>query len=209
MKKLLIIMLALLMTFSFVACGETGDGGSGDGGSGDEKGSEETISFDEFVAAYSATVPVKITVNTKLTTVLGDLNSTVETVFNPNGSSTINYSYEAFNEISDSAETKSVISGTVECDKNGNYSDGGEFVGQNSTVTGIKLNLDASLMECSINGDVLTANIKAENVKAVTGVDFGADVVLMITKSAGKIISVTANYSSANGPVSIVCSYTN
>lgn len=200
MKKLLIIMLALLMTVSFIACGETGDGGNGD---------EIESAVEEFVAAYSATVPVKITVNTKLTTVLGELNSSVETVFNPNGSSTINYSYEKFNEISGSAETKSVVSGTVECDKNGNYSDGGEFVGQNNTVTGVKLNLDTSLMDCSVDGDVLTANVKAENSKAVTGVDFGADVVIMVTKSAGKIIAVTANYNSASGPVSIVCSYTN
>ena len=195
MKRFLIFMLALLTVFSFVACGGDGE--------------PEQASFDEFSAAYAATVPVKITVTTKLETVLGDLNSTVETVFNPNGSSTINYSYEKFNAISDDPATKSVVSGTVECDKNGNYSDGGEFAGQNSTVMGVKLNLDADLMDYSVEGDVLTANVKSENVKAVTGVDFGADVVLMVTKAEGKIISVTASYTSANGPVSVVCSYTN
>lgn len=195
MKKILVIMLALLMVFSCVSCGGQTD--------------PEAVLFDEFVAAYGATVPVKITVSTKLVTILGDLNSTVETIFNPNGSSTINYTYERFNEISSDTDIKSVISGTVECDKNGNYSVGGEFVGQNNTVVGVKLNLDASLMDYSVDGDVLTATVKAENVKAVTGVDFGADTVIMITKSQGKIISVTANYNSANGPVSVVCSYTN
>ena len=196
MKKILVITLALLMMFSLVACGG-------------EETPDASASFDEFTAAYAATVPVKITVDTTLETVLGDLTSKVETVFNPNGSSTINYSYEKFNEISTDPETKVVVNGTIECDKNGNYSDGGEFVGQNNAITGVRLNLDANLMDYTVDNDVLTATVKAENVKAVTGVDFGADVVLMVTKSNGKIIAVTASYTSANGPVSIVCSYTN
>lgn len=195
MKKFLILILAILTVFTFAACG------------GEEVTDTE---FEEFKLAYSATVPAKIKVDVLFETVLGDLNSSFETTFNPNGSSEIVYSYEQFNEISGDSATVSTVSGTIECDKDGNYSDGGEFVGKNTVVSGVKLNLDASLIKSySVEGDVLTATVAKENVKVVTGIDFGADTVLMITKADGKIISVTARYTTQNGDVSVVCYYTN
>lgn len=195
MKKILILILALLSVFTFAAC----DGGE-----------VTDTQFDEFKLAYNATVPVKIKVDVLFETTLGDLNSSFETTFNPNGSSKIVYSYDVFNEISSDGEIKSTVSGEIECDKDGNYSDGGEFVGKNSVVSGVKLNLDASLIKSySIEGDVLTATVAKENVKAVTGVDFGADTVLMITKADGKIISVSASYTAPTGNVSLICYYTN
>ena len=63
MKKIFVIMLALLMVVSCVACGSE---------------DSELASFEEFVAAYKTTVPVKVTVSTKLETVLGEMQEAVQ-----------------------------------------------------------------------------------------------------------------------------------
>ena len=58
-------------------------------------------------------------------------------------------------------------SGEVTIGKDGSYSDGGAFVGQlGATVAEVNIVLDETKIEnCDIDGNVLTATVKAENTR--------------------------------------------
>lgn len=192
MKKILVIALAFIMAFTFVACAN------------EETGSSKFESFEE--AAYS-TPSSEITVSTKLVSALGELNSQIQTRFNPDGSAVIDYYIERFDEDFTSDSVISSKSGTVTY-ADGKYSDGGELVGEVSAVTEINLSFAEDKMEYSINGDVLTATVKAENTKAVLGIEIAADVTLVVTKNATKIVSATMNYTIADiGDFTVICTY--
>ncbi len=193
MKKFIAVVLLLLLAFSFTAC------------------DDEVVKpafIDEFMAAADATLSSNVRVETKLVSSLGELNSTVDTVFNPNGSATITYSIENFNEDLTSNDVKVVKSGTVTY-RNGEYSDGGEFKGSISStaVSSVVINLDDTKMEYTVDGGVLTATVKAENVKEILGIDVAADVNFTLTMGAGKIVSLAMNYKLDVGEVFVICTY--
>lgn len=190
MKKILIILLALACAFTMFSCG--GDSVKG---------------FDK---AIKDTKPTVVNVVIETETALGLLKANYETTYAEDGSFTINYSYEKFNGISEGAaeDVIAVVSGTVTCDKDGNYSDGGALVGTATTATGAKIKLGKK-MEYSVSrdGNVLTATIKAANTKSVLGAEFPADVTLVLTKAEGKIVSYTINYTTDAGVTNIICEY--
>lgn len=192
MKRFLAGILVLLLTFSaLISCGEQDAAGA----------------FDEFEQAAHNTIAAVISVDTKLETVFGDLNSKTVTTFKPNGSATIVHSYEVFNDDFTAADTKRTETMTIECDEYGNYSDGGSFAGSNALATSVRLSLDESKMEYSIDGDILNATVKEENTEAVLGVDIEADVTLMVTKANERIVSVTLTYTTEAGDVTVICTY--
>ncbi len=189
MKKITALALALLMVFSFAACSED----------------PTEVMFKEFTDASYSTLSSNIKVETKMVTALGELNSTVETVFNPNGSVTLTYSIENFNEDVTSPEPKVTKTGTVTY-KDGSYTGDAEGVLE-GTVTSVKLNLDPEKMDYTVSGGVLSAVIKAENVSSVLGVEIPADVSIALTKGDKKITSLTMNYTLPDGTVTVICTF--
>ena len=144
-----------------------------------------------------------------MTTALGTLTSIVDTVFNPNGSATIDYYIEKFNTSFDNGGEKLVYDSVVTLNADGSYSDGGVFEGLiGSAPTAVNINLDATkLASYSIEGGVLSASVKAENTAAVLGAAIDADVSFMLTISSNRIISVVLNYATELGAVKSIISY--
>lgn len=189
MKKILIILLALACTFTMFSCGDSVDG---------------------FNKAIKNTNPAVVNVVVESETSLGLLKANYETTYAEDGSFTIKYSYEKFNGIAegDADDVIAIVSGTVTCDKDGNYSDGGALVGAATTVTGTKIKLGKKMdYSVSRDGNVLTATIKAAKTKSVFGAEFPADVTLVITKAEGKIVSYTIRYTTDAGTTNIICEY--
>ncbi len=191
MKKILIIMLALTCAFAMFSCGD-----------------DESVSLDGFKTAVNNTVPTVVNVSVEVETDLGALTSNFKTTYAADGSFVIDYSYEQFNTISsgDSVDVKSTITGQVTCDKDGNYSDGGAFVGKTTAATGVKLALVSKKMESvavSADGNVLNATVKAANTKAVLGIEIASDVTLVITKAADKVVSCSMEYDKTT----VTCSF--
>lgn len=192
MKKFLIILLAALCAFAFVSCGDKGP------------------SVGDFKTAVNNANPKEVVVNITSATALGELSGTYTTVYAEDGSFKITYAYEKFNDVSEGAkdELKSTVEGEITCDKNGNYSDGGELSGKVALATGAKINLDkVSNASISKDGNVLTVQIKAANTKACLGVELTTDAELVITKANGVITSYTLTYENASGEVVVTCEY--
>ena len=190
MKKIITILLLALLTFSFASCGE-GDGPSVDG----------------FVAAVNNANPEAIEITIKSATALGELSGTYTVTYNEDGSFTIDYVYEKFNDIGEGDDLKSEVTGKVTCDKNGNYSDGGSLKGKVALAEGAKINLAKVKATISADGNSLTATVKAADTKAVLGVELPSDAELVIIKSADAIVSYSIKYSNASGDVTVSCEY--
>jgi hypothetical protein len=127
--------------------------------------------------------------------------------YNEDGSFTIDYVYEKFNDIGEGDDLKSEVTGKVTCDKNGNYSDGGSLTGKVALAEGAKINLAKVKATISADGNSLTATVKAEDTKAVLGVELPSDAELVIIKSADAIVSYSIKYSNASGDVTVSCEY--
>ncbi len=193
MKKILVMLLALTLAFSMFSCG------------GDEQ-------IEAFVAAIEETNPNTLTVTVKQESELGTLNAVYNTVYAEDGSFVMEYAYDVFNSAATSA-TEGVVStktGTVTCDKDGNYSDGGEFKGKNETSTGLTIDLEYKKFEnytISQDGTVLTAEISADISENVLGINLGVDSVLVITRAGNQVSTVSLVYTTEQGKVTILVSY--
>lgn len=194
MKKILTVLLLCGCLFAMFACGD------------------ESASVADFSNAMKNTNPTVVNVTVTMNSPLGALNSTYKTTYAEDGSFVLDYTKEEFNTATSGAadETKKVISGSVTCDKDGNYSDGGAIVGTVTAAAGTTLNLAEKKLdaEFSEDGNVLTATVKAKNTKSVFGVEYTGDVTLVITRSADKVVSYTMTYAiDENNSVTVVCSY--
>lgn len=195
MKKILALLLVCVIAFAIVSCNEEPTPPS---------------EFSVFEEAIDQTPASKINVNTKITTEVEILHSTIETVLNPNGSATINFYIERLNS-DDFTTSETVVSktGTVTLNKDGTYSDGGEFKNTlGANIATVKLGLDSSKLEnYTVESGVLSATVKAENTAAVLGTAIGYDVNFMLTVSDGNVVSIVIKYTSDFGPVEAVISY--
>ncbi len=190
MKKLLALILAVVCVFSLFSCGND--------------------ALDNFAKAMNNTDPVIVKLTVKAATAYGDLTNSYVTTYNEDGSFKVEYTAEKFAAIDEGdADAKLVESGTVTCDKDGNYSDGGELSGKLEATSGSKLSLKAKKMDETVSpdGNVLTAKVEAKNTKAVFGVEFASDVTLVMTKSSDKIVSYTMTYALEAGEVIVTCEY--
>jgi hypothetical protein len=119
----------------------------------------------------------------------------------------INYTIQQYNGL-DSADDVKVIVGTVTCDKDGNYSDGGLFVGSNPPATGIKITLDPAKIDCNATANIFFGTVAQANTAEVLGADYPSDVDVVLTQSQGKIVSASYSYVDASGNnVEILCMY--
>ena len=195
MKKILILMLVFVMAFSFAACDPKED---------------TTAVFAEFKAAAEASSSYsKITVETKVDTdIAGELKSSIVTEIAEDGSKTITYTRDVLDS-SDALAAPKTETKTITCDASGTYSDGGSFVEANKLALGFKLSLATDkLLDYSVSESALSASISKDNVESVLGVNFGADVDIVITLAGGKVSFVSVSYTDANGyAVATTCTY--
>ena len=195
MKKNIIISAILVVymligTLAFTACGDAG--------------------VEDFTAAISATEPTAVSGTVTMHTEFGPLTATYTATIAEDGSFELTYVYEEFASIGEgSADT--VISektGTVTY-KDGTYSDTSiaAKIPADATATKLKLNTDKMKYTVSEDGNVLSATVKASNTKSVFGVAYDADVVFTLTKSEGKIVSLSLTYTLEQGKVEVLASY--
>lgn len=193
MKKIIALLIAITCVFAMVSCGETG------------------IDLTAFKDAVAATNPTSVEIETSLETELGALEGSFNVTYAEDGSAVIEYSYEQFNELTDSAnvtEIKKTITGTVNVGADGSYSDGGELVGSVSAAGGFTINLDSNKMkDCEVNGNVLTATVEAANTQAVLGVAIAYDVTVTLTKGETSLVSLTLVYVTDAGQATVTCEY--
>jgi hypothetical protein len=133
---------------------------------------------------------------------IGTLTSTYTVTFAPDGAFTIEGYIQKFNESTD-GELIVTIPVNVICDANGKYSDGGEFVGTVGTPAMITIDYDSLKTYSTPTTTLLNATILAADTEAVFGVNYGSDVVLVVNKSATKILNVAVSYDN----VKITCEY--
>lgn len=192
MKKIIAIALTIVCVFALFACvGKTAY----------QKDAKDFINAAE--STKISTLNVTVVVDGSM----GKLTSTYTTVYNDDSTSTMTYRIETVAGL-DSAEDIAVQEGTVTCDKNGNYSDGGEISGKLG-ATGAKFDIGNKLIkDYEISGNSLTINVAKEDAKDVIGVATMSDVVIVVSKTdSNAITSVSLSYKGADGNVAIVCIY--
>lgn len=189
MKKILALILVLACSFALFACG------------GPEAPSY-TEAAAEFITAFGSTTVNSLNVTVTTETAEGTLTATYTTEYHADKTSTITYSIETIPGL-DSTEDLVVLTGTVVCDAQGLYSDGGE-IAQKLGATGIKFDYDSSkITNFEVDGNVLAITVAAADTEAVIGYAIGADALVTVTKADGKITSVALSYTGVN----IVCAY--
>ncbi len=192
MKKIIAILLMLTCAFTLIACGQDGN--------------DYAEAAADFITAINNTNVTTLSATVSAETAEGTLTSKYLTTYNADGSSTMTYEIESIPGL-DSAEDKELITGTVTCDKDGNYSDGGTVAGKLG-ATGVSFDADSDkITEYTIDGDTLTVVVAAADTAAVLGYAISSDAVVVVTKAEGKVISIALSYTEASGDVSIVCAY--
>ena len=195
-RSILAVLLVICVSVGFCACGDD---------------DSTKASLKNFTKAVESTTPASVTGTVEVTTVFGPLKATFTAVIAEDGSFTLNYSYEQFNDLATggAGDVTSNKNGTVTY-KDGAYSDSSLAAKIPANATAAKLKLDAKKMTYNISadGNVLTAAIKAADTASVLGVAYDGDVSLVVTKNEGKIVSFTLSYTVAEtGNVLVVCNY--
>jgi len=192
MKKIIAIALSIVCVFALFACA---------GQTAYQKDAKDFI--DAAASTKISTLNVTVVVDGSQ----GKLTSTYTTVYNEDSTSTMTYRIETVAGL-DSAEDIAVQEGTVTCDKNGNYSDGGEISGK-LNATGAKFDIGNKLIkDYEISGNTLTINVAKEDAKDVIGVTTMSDVIIVVSKTnSNAITSVSLSYKGSDGNVAIVCVY--
>lgn len=197
MKKIICLILALACCFTFFACGKT----------------DETL--EAFLGMVNASEPTNIT--TKTTHTRGDVvyNGMYTTVMNENGF-VFTYEYEEKAPVAADSTTGSVITKSGEIVYDGEkYTVDGETttVAPDIAYMSLTLNLNAETIgeyRLSRDGNTLTAEISAEQVKAIFGTEISATAATLTIKVAGGRLSrVNLAYTTTdNTEVLLETSYT-
>lgn len=192
MKKIIAIALSIVCVFALFACA---------GQTAYQKDAKDFI--DAAASTKISTLNVTVVVDGSQ----GKLTSTYTTVYNEDSTSTMTYHIETVAGL-DSAEDIAVQEGTVTCDKNGNYSDGGEISGK-LNATGAKFDIGNKLIkDYEISGNSLTIKVAKDDAKEVIGVTTMSDVIIVVSKTnSNTITSVSLSYKGSDGNVAIVCVY--
>ena len=157
----------------------------------------------EFAAAAKATKPSEFKITIASTEVgIPGLTSTYTVTFAEDGSFTIVGTMQKYN-LELSGDLVLSIPVNITCDKDGKYSDGGEFAGSNPAVTGLSIDFSKITNYSTPSAAVLNATIAKSSTQAVFGVEFANDVTLVVNRSAGKIVAVSVAYAN----VVISCEY--
>ena len=195
MTKKRIISAILLVCIALSSCLLVSCGG-------DEK-------LEAFSKAISATKPSKVEGTITMYTEFGPLVATYTADIAEDNSFVLNYAYDKFNDATTGGEgdVTSKVEGTVTY-KDGAYSDSSLAAKIPTDAVAAKVKLSDKMdYTVSEDGNVLAATIKAANTKSVLGVEYAADVTMVLTKANGKIVSLTLTYTLTEGKVEVVCYY--
>lgn len=157
----------------------------------------------DFAEAAASTDPEKLIVKVITSEIgKGTLESVFTVTYNADGSFVIEATVQKFNTsfTGDLILTENV---TITCDANGNYSDGGEFVGQNPVATGLAIDFSKLVTYSTPNATLLNATVLKANTEAVFGVAYNADVTLTVNKDDAQITTVALSYAN----ITITCEY--
>lgn len=185
-----LLVYMVLSAFFFVSCG----------------GDDQLAAFSK---AISATKPSKVEGNVTMYTEFGPLTVEYDADIAEDGSFVLNYVYEVFNNVETGGENDVIgkHEGTVTY-KDGAFSDTSLAAKIPAEAVAAKVKLsDKMTYTVSEDGNVLAATIKAANTKSVLGVEYAADVNMVLTKANNSIVSLTLTYTLAEGKVEVVCSY--
>ena len=204
MKKLLAVLIAVSCLFCIISCDQT------QGDTPDIPVSEGGVSFSEFVKAAADTAsPESSVVTTKLESSYGTLKSVLSIEYAADGSSVIVYNGQRYGSLAlGEAYIVDEDPITVTCDKDGNYSDGGELVGNVVASGAFALNLvEGKLRDAKIEGSILYATVFSADTAAVLGVNLGATVTIAVAIKDGKIGSVSVSYRDGTDKINVECEY--
>ena len=166
--------------------------------------------LESFAKAISETKPATVEGAMDMYTEFGPLNVTYTASIASDGSFVLKYEYDKFNDIATggSADVTSTIKGEVTY-KDGAYSDTALAAKIPAEATAVKVDLDEDKMTYTVSedGNVLAATVKAADTKDVLGVEYAADVNLVLTKAEDKIVSLSLTYTLTEGKVEVVCNY--
>jgi|GEM_PF-5051485 len=158
----------------------------------------------EFIAAAKTTKPGEVVIKVTTSELEKDsLTSTYTIKYNEDGSFEIKIEEQRYNEslIGDSVITLPVV--IITCDAEGNYSDGGEFVGSNPVATGVAVDFSKLKNYSTPDSTTLNATVAKADTAAALGVAFDTDVTLVVNKGASALTRVTVLYAN----VTITCVY--
>lgn len=200
MKKILALILVLGCIFAFASCNLFPGT--------DAETPKETVA--DIQKAIDESAPLGASVTVILESTIGDLNGSYNIAYNNDGTATVNYSYERFNEFTlDSVkdEFKSTVSGVVTVSADGQLS---EEIGGVASVEAVSFDIalkEEYFVTVDVSSSVLRGTIKSENTYDVLGVDILYDVDLVIFTGSGRVTSVVISYVSDAGPVEITSVY--
>ena len=195
MTKKRIITAILLVCMVFSACFLVSCGGDGN--------------LEAFSNAISATKPSKVEGTVTMYTEFGPLTATYTADIAEDNSFVVNYAYDKFNDTATggAADVTSRVEGTVTY-KDGAYSDTSLAAKIPADAVAAKVKLsDKMEYTVSEDGNVLAATVKAADTKSVLGVEYAADVTMVITKANDQIVSLSLTYTLTEGKVVVLCSY--
>lgn len=200
MKKIIALILVLGCIFAFASCNLFPGT--------DAETPKETVA--DIQKAIDESAPLGASVTVLLESTIGDLNGSYNIAYNNDGTATVNYSYERFNEFTlDSVkdEFKSTVSGVVTVSADGQLS---EEIGGVASVEAVSFDIalkEEYFVTVDVSSSVLRGTIKSENTYDVLGVDILYDVDLVIFTGSGRVTSVVISYESEAGPIEITAVY--
>lgn len=203
MKKIIALVLAVCCVCSLASCKlfKKDDG--------EKVSAVDTEAVAAVQAKLDAAAPETANITVELDSEIDTLKGSYFVTYNlEDGSATVVYTYEKFNEIGTDGFKQTVGPNTVSVTADGILSEEINGTGAVEALT-FDINLDPDkLISASYNAGILTAKVKASFTKAVIGVAIASDVEVMIATTELGIASITISYDTSAGPVEIVATYT-
>ena len=198
MKKVLALILAVCCVFTLVSCNKKKD----------EAPVVNAEDLAPFQTKLDTSAPETATVTVTFKSGLGTLNSAyLVTYSQEDGSANVQYTYEQFNT-TDSSEFKSTYNGQLTVNADGTLSSNPAGVASVEALT-FDINLDPTkIYSATVTSGILNIVVKAENTAAVLGVNLGVDATVVISVGSLGVGSVAISYTTAEGTVDIVSTYT-
>ncbi len=209
MKKILTFLLATALIFAFVSCNTSSTPPADDSAnSGNQTENENTdsttqVSIVSVQNAINASTPATADVSVIYDSKAGVLAAEYDVVYNADGSSTVNYTYETFNTIDPDdpdAPLKSENTGVVTIASDGTVTGNlGNGIVSVKSLNNFNITLDESKITVSkLEAGILNAEIKSADTEAVLGYALDSDVTLTINTADLSVKSIILMYKTSD-----------
>ena len=166
---------------------------------------DHTEDLNKVQATLDASTPDVKKVDTVLDSENGKLTGSYNLIFNEDGTTTVEYTYEKYDAEAKEVKTET---GTLTLKANGKLTEkeikDDAFLTVMSLV--IKLNGEKLKNVVFVSG-TLSAKVNALDTEEVLGVAFDSDVYMVITMSRDNVVSINLTYDSADGKVNVSVGY--